>query len=127
MELYKLNLQLFATNVNTLTNSGAGYVELANEDAEIYEKEMFDRLIPELYWFKWGQKKRLPKKSGSTVSIRRFENLAVATTAITEGVIPDGQDLVVVKRQATVAQYGNFEQVSDILELTAVDTLVNIW
>lgn len=124
MELYKLNLQLFATNVNTLTNGGAGFVELANEDAEIYEKEMFDRLIPELYWFKWGQKKRLPRKSGSTVSIRRFENLAVATTAITEGVIPDGQDLVVVKRQATVAQYGNYVKTTEFLQLVGLDDTV---
>lgn len=119
-----LNLQLFATNINTLTNSGTGYVELANEDAEIYEKEMYDRLIPELNWFKWGMKKRLPRKSGSTVSIRRFENLAVATTAITEGVIPDGADLVVVKRSATVLEYGNYVKTTEFLQLVGLDDTV---
>lgn len=121
----KLNLQLFASgNINTIGNGGAGYVELANEDAEIYEKEMFDRLIPELYWFKWGKKKRLPKKSGSTVSVRRFENLAVATTAITEGVIPAGADLVVVKRTATVEQYGNYVRTTEFLNLVGLDDTV---
>jgi len=124
VELYKLNLQLFATNINTLTNSNAGFVELANEDAEIYEKEMYDRLIPELNWFKWGMKKRLPRKSGSTVSIRRFENLAVATTAITEGVIPDGADLVVVKRSATVLEYGNYVKTTEFLQLVGLDDTV---
>lgn len=124
MEQYKINLQLFATNINTLTNSNTGFVELANEDAEIYEREMFERLTPELNWFKWGMKKRLPRKSGSTVSIRRFENLAVATTAITEGVVPDGQDLVVVKRQATVAQYGNYVKTTEFLQLVGLDDTV---
>lgn len=126
MELYKLNLQLFANagNTNTLGNSTGDFIALANEDAEIYEKEMYDRLIPELNWFKWGQKKRLPKKSGSTVSIRRFENLAVATTAITEGVIPDGEDLVVVKRTATVAQYGNYVRTTEFLQLVGLDDTV---
>ena len=38
MKTLKMYLQLFATNINTLTNSAAGFVELANEDAEIYKR-----------------------------------------------------------------------------------------
>ena len=45
-------------------------------------------------------------------------------TALTEGTDPTPSGLSTTLISATIAQYGNFEQVSDILDLTAVDTLV---
>jgi N4-gp56 family major capsid protein len=121
----KLNLQLFATDVNTLAASGAGTNGLTAENAEIYDREMYDRLIPALQWYKYGKKKELPRNSGDTVSIRRFENLAVSTTAITEGVIPDGVDLTVVKRSATVAEYGNYAIITEKLNLIGLDDTIS--
>ena len=43
------------------------------------------------------------------------------TTALTEGVTPDGQSLSVRGLTATVKQYGGFITLSDLLMLTAVD------
>ncbi|MHC1722738.1 MAG: N4-gp56 family major capsid protein [Aminipila sp.] len=123
MEKFKLNLQLF--NTNTLGNSGSGYVAISAENAEIYDREMYDRLTPELQWFKYGKKKELPKKSGDTVSIRRFENLATSTTAITEGVIPTGADLQVVKRSATVQEYGNYALTTEKLDMVGLDDIIS--
>lgn len=123
--MIKLNLQLFATNVNRLAASAAGYVGIPNENAEIYDREMYDRLIPELQWYKYGQKKELPRNAGDTVSIRRFENLSTSTTAITEGVIPDGVDLTVVKRSATVAEYGNYAIVTEKLDMVGLDDTIS--
>ena len=121
----KFNIQLFATNVNRLAATAAGYIGLTSEAAEIYEREMYDRLIPELQWYKYGQKKELPKNSGDTVSIRRFENLATSTTAITEGAIPDGVDLSVVKRSASVAEYGNYAIVTEKLNMIGLDDTIS--
>lgn len=125
MMKYYFDEQLFATNTNTLTNSNAGYNELSAENAEIYDREMYDRLIPELQWYKYGKKKKLPKNSGDTVSIRRFENLATSTTAITEGVIPDGTDLQVVKRSATVQEYGNYALTTEKLDMVGLDDTIS--
>lgn len=119
------DLQLFATDVQTLTNNAAGFTSIPNENAEIYERELYDRLIPELQWYKYGTKKALPKNSGDTVSIRRFESLATSTTAIVEGVIPTGVDIVVVKRTATVAEYGNFALLTEKLNLVGLDDTVS--
>ncbi|SDG47625.1 N4-gp56 family major capsid protein [Desulfosporosinus hippei] len=119
------DLQLFATDVQTLGNNGTGFTSIPNENAEIYDREMYDRLIPELQWYKYGAKKQLPKNSGDTVSIRRFENLSTSTTAITEGVIPDGTDLVVVKRSATVSEYGNYAITTEKLNMVGLDDTVS--
>jgi N4-gp56 family major capsid protein len=118
------DLQLF-TDIQTLTNNAAGFTSIPNENAEIYDREMYDRLIPELQWYKYGAKKTLPKNSGDTVSIRRFENLATSTTAITEGVIPNGTDLVVVKRSATVQEYGNYALTTEKLNMVGLDDTVS--
>jgi len=120
-----LDLQLFATNTNRLAATAAGYIGLTNENAEIYEREMYDRLIPTLQWLKYGKKKELPRNSGDTVSIRRFENIAVSTTAITEGATPDGVDLTVVKRSATVAEYGNYAIVTEKLDMIGLDDTIS--
>ena len=121
----KFDLQLFATDVQTLTNNGAGFTSIPNENAEIYERELYDRLIPELQWQKYGTKKALPKNSGDTVSIRRFESLATSTTAIVEATIPTGVDIVVVKRSATVAEYGNFALIAEKLNMVGLDDTVS--
>lgn len=47
-----------------------------------------------------------------------------ANGALTEGTDPTPSGLSATLISATVAQYGDYEQVSDLLELTAVDTLV---
>ena len=125
MRKMNFDLQLFATNVNRLAASAAGYTGITTENAEIYDREMYDRLMPELQWYKYGQKKELPKNSGDTVSIRRFENLAVSTTAITEGATPDGVDLVVVKRSASVAEYGNYAIVTEKLDMVGLDDTIS--
>lgn len=119
------DLQLFATNVNRLAASATGYNGLTAENAEIYDREMYDRLIPSLQWYKYGKKKELPRNAGDTVSIRRFENLTTSTTAITEGVIPDGVDLTVVKRSATVQEYGNYAITTEKLSMIGLDDTIS--
>lgn len=121
MKKFKLDLQYFATDVNTLTNGGAGYNQISNENAEIYDRELYDRLAPELQWFKYGEKKKLPKRSGDKVSIRRFESLDTSTTEITEGVVPDGANLTVVKRSVTVKEYGNYVKTTERLNTVGLD------
>ena len=65
-----------------------------------------------------------PKNGGKTIEFRKYSPLAKATTPITEGVTPNGNKLNVTAITATIAQYGDWIQLSDLLDLTAIDNNV---
>lgn len=67
---------------------------------------------------------RIPKGEGKTVVWNRFTNPTVKDTALTEGTDPTPAGLSATLVSATLSQYGNFEQVTDLLELTAVDNVI---
>lgn len=115
----KLNLQLFATETQTTGSSG-----LSAEMKTYYEKRLIDLAGPKLVHDQFADKYPIPKNGGKTIEFRKYSPLAKATTPITEGVTPDGNKLNVTGIQATVAQYGDWIQMSDLLELTAIDNNV---
>lgn len=49
----------------------------------------------------------------------------MATTALVEGVTPDGGSVTETEITATVAQYGDYRTVSDVLSMVAIDPIVN--
>jgi len=96
---------------------------LAQPVAAYYEKRFLMRSEENFVWKQLGTPGRVPKGEGKTVVWNRMTNPAVKT-ALTEGTDPTPSGLSATLVSATVAQFGNFEQVSDILELTAIDSLV---
>ena len=100
-----------ATNVQGY-NATTGVNALTSEHAEFYQDAMLERLLPNLVFMKYGEKKNIPKNAGATTSFRRLNSLAVSTTAVTEGVTPDGVDLNITKVAATVNTYGNWTKIS---------------
>ena len=89
-----------------------------------YEKRLLDNAEPKLVHNQFGDKYPIPKGSGKTIEMRKYSPLAKATTALTEGVTPDGQALNVSTITATVKQYGGWIQLSDMLDMTAIDNNV---
>ncbi|MNS90913.1 hypothetical protein D3C72_1249850 [compost metagenome] len=84
-----------------------------------------ERLIPELTWTQFGEKnKNIPKRKGATTSFRRLNSLAVSTTALTEGVTPDGVNLDIVKISTTVQEYGQWTKISEFINMTGYDALL---
>ncbi|MFE3973184.1 MULTISPECIES: N4-gp56 family major capsid protein [unclassified Peribacillus] len=116
------------TNINSYSNGSAGFTQLTAEQAEVYQRLLLERLTPELFFMKYGEKNMgMPKNAGDTASWRRWNSLAVATTAVTEGVTPDGVSLDVTKISATVKQYGNWTKFTDKIQLVGLDnTLVEV-
>ena len=74
----------------------------------------------------FGQKKPLPRNSGKTISWRRYNLFTpnATTQALTEGVVPTEQNLSQTTVNATVSQYGAYVKISDLLDLTALDSVV---
>ena len=122
--MFILNLQLMAEmNVNVSTANSDGN-HLTPEMKTFYDMTLLDEAGPALVHDQFGQKRPIPKNGGKTIEFRKFSPLAKATTAITEGVTPDGGKLDVTAVTATVAQYGYYIVQSDVLELTALDNTI---
>ena len=115
----RINLQLFAATVQTTLLEG-----LSAEMKTFYDMTLIDEASANLVHDQFGQKRPIPANGGKTVEFRKFSSLPKATTALTEGVTPDGKSLTVTTITATVAQYGDFITQSDVLELTSLDNTI---
>lgn len=100
------------------------YSGLTAEQKTFYERVLLERLTPNLLYQKYGQSKPMPKNDGDTVNFRRFNGFAAATTPLTEGTAPTGQSLSVTSVPATVAQYGDFVEISDKLDMVGIDPVL---
>ena len=114
--LYMPILNLFAGNTNVTTDSG-----LSDEMKTWYSNYLIDNAEPELVHNQFGQKHPIPKNGGKTIEFRKYSPLPKITTALQEGVTPDGQKLNMSVINATVDQYGGYVELSDMLILTAID------
>ena len=101
-------------------SKGREYTEMKT----YYDMRLLDFAQANLVHDQFGQKRPIPKNGGKTIEFRSFSPLAKATTPLTEGVTPSGNQLDVKTITATVAQYGDFIVQSDVLELTAVDNTI---
>ena len=118
---YKFNPHLFDTVLNATTSNSGGTNDLSAEMKTFYSDYLLDIATPLLVHDQFGQKHPIPKNGGKTIEFRKYSPLAKATTALTEGVTPDGQALNVSTITATVAQYGGWIKMTDMLLLTAID------
>jgi N4-gp56 family major capsid protein len=117
MERLNFNLQLFAEmNTNVTTSAG-----LSDEMKTYYSDYLIDNAIPKLVHDQFGQKHPIPKNGGKTIEFRKYSPLPKLTTPLQEGVTPNGQSLNMSTIEATVAQYGGYITLSDMLLLTAID------
>jgi len=53
---------------------------------------------------RWAQVRDIPRNNTNVINFRRYTLLSAATTALTEGVTPDGSQLAITDVPATVAQ-----------------------
>ena len=118
----KLNLQLFGPTQTTLLNQPGN--DLSPEMKIFYNKRLIDNAEPNLVYDQFGTKYPIPKNGGKTIEMRRYTPLKKALRPLTEGVTPQGNKLNVTALTATVEQYGDYIELSDMLEMTAIDNNV---
>ena len=73
---------------------------------------------------KLGQVERVPKNKGLTIKWRRWVPFDPITTALTEGVTPSSQKLAVVDVTATLGQYGGWSEITDVIQDTHEDPIL---
>ena len=86
----KMNLQLFAGEMNTQTTGG-----LSAEMKTYYGMELLENARPQLVHNQFAATKGLPVGGGKTVEWRKFGAFDKALTPLTEGVTPDGSGISV--------------------------------
>ncbi len=90
-----------------------------------YDRKVLLNAKPNLVFYEYGQKVVVPKNNGKVVQFRKWTPFEAVEDALTEGVIPDGQSLAMTEVTAALKQYGGYVAVSDVLDLTAIDPVIN--
>lgn len=93
-------------------------------------REYYDRLLlmtayPTLIYNKFAQKRVLPEKNGDTIVFRRYARLSTVPIPLTDGVTPPGAPLSATDIKARVDFYGNFVTITNQVELTVEDRVLN--
>ena len=115
---------MFDSVLNATTSNTSGN-DLSPEIKEYYNTTLIRLAEGELVHDQFGTKKPIPAGNGKTIEFRRVTPLAKVTTALVEGVTPDGQAMDTSAINATVKQYGGYLILTDMLELTAIDNIKN--
>lgn len=93
---------------------------------EYHRKTALDRLLTTFQFNEPAQKDMLPKRSGRSIKFFRYNNYSAATTVKTEGAVgtsinTPGSNTVTIQ----VSQYSDYMTVSDLMEATALDPMVD--
>ncbi|RJP77995.1 MAG: N4-gp56 family major capsid protein [Candidatus Zixiibacteriota bacterium] len=92
--------------------------------AVFYNKVLLKRALPFLFCLKFAQVRDIPAKRGNIIKFRRYSALPLATTPLTEGITPPGQQLAKTDLTAKIAFYGDFVHLTDVVDLTVEDAVL---
>ena len=98
---------------------------ITEEIGDFYSRGLLERLLPNLVFTRFGQVRDIPRNAGSLdVKFRSFDSLTAATTALSEGSTPTGSALAITDVPATVAQYGDWVGITDVVDFNAIDPVL---
>lgn len=103
--------------MNTFTN-------LSAESRIFYDRNLLLRAKDNLFIMTAARMANIPKNGGTSINYRRFDQLAVNTTPLSEGVTPVASSNSITSVSATVAQYGSFMYLTDQLDLMGIDPVI---
>jgi len=89
-----------------------------------YDRNLLDRAIPADIHGRFGQVRPIATRSGNQIKFRRYEALNPATQPLVEGVTPSGSSITTTDITATLAQYGDYISISDMVDLTNQDAVL---
>ena len=135
MKTLFMNLSLFA-DAGTLVNATTQYVNaytgsgtsfsppdtLTPTMKTFYDTELLENHRDQLIFAQLGRKQGLPARRGRTIEWRKWNTLPLCTE-LTEAVIPTGQKMGMTSISVSLAQYGQYVTVSDLLQLHALRRL----
>ncbi len=101
------------------------YADISPRTAAFAAVELLRRGLPYLCLEKFGQAKPIPANNSTTIKFRRYNSLPAATTPLTEGVTPASKKLNKTDIQATMSQYGDVIELTDVVADTHEDPVLS--
>jgi N4-gp56 family major capsid protein len=98
----------------TTATGTATYAVLDVEQRVFYELNMLERAVPNFLHLWFGMEGSvfpvtiLPENKGHQIQWNKLSAFTAVTTALTEGVTPDPQDITITSTTGTVAEYGAY-------------------
>ena len=103
---------------------GANNTQMSPQLIELYDKLHLMRTVNNRTWAKYGQERFIASRSGVKQGFAfRYNNLALATTPLTEGITPGGSNITREKVAFRVEQFGDYVEYTDQLDLFDVDNI----
>ena len=133
MKDWIFDLQLFA-EAGTLVNALGGYMNAYTGEKTDFDSDndlstlskvfcdtaLLDNARDKLIYAQLGKKLSLPANKGTSMELRRWKTLG-RIGKLTEAVIPTGKKLSQVAITITIAQYGDYVTISDMMSNHAID------
>jgi N4-gp56 family major capsid protein len=90
-----------------------------------YDKKMIEQLIPKTVLYDMADKRTIPLNQGATAHFYKISEFTTGMATVTEGTTPSAEELSVGYIEVTLKQKFAFHQVSDIVDMTAVNPVVD--
>lgn len=101
------------------------YGDISPRTAAYAAKTMLERALPHLCMAKFGQQQPIPRNATKVVKFRRYNAFVPNTNPLVEGVTPSPDNISSTDVTATLQQYGRRTQISDVIEDTHEDPVLN--
>lgn len=104
----------------------ATYGVLTAEQRTFWEMAMLPRAVPPFSYLRFGQEgihpqTNLPENSGDVINWRLMASFSAVTTALTEGITPNAEDISITSTEGTVAEYGSYVKYTRKLASMGID------
>ena len=103
-----------------------GAAGLADGMKQFYDKKLLSVAEQNLVFYQYGDKHPIPPGQGKSIELRRYEKITVTAGSytLTEGTPPAETQATISTVTASISQYGQYSQISDVLETQNYDPII---
>lgn len=102
--------------------------DIAGEVDAFYDRTQIQPLRDEFLFARYGQKRKLPKGSGSkTIRMNKWPVMPTQTIPLTEGVNPDPQKSSKTVVEATASLYGGYVEITEEVDVYRQDPVAQMY
>ncbi len=103
-----------------------GIAGMTPELKQTYDRRLLMRSLTDVVYMAWGTKRPIPARGGKSIEFRRFERITITAGSytLTEGTAPSETQATVSAISGTINQYGQFSEISDLLEVQGFDPII---
>ncbi len=114
-----------ATKLSTYIQDEASNALIPKVTHAIYNRTLLERALPLLLHQKFGQQRPLKRRNGTSMVFRRYMPPSKITNPLNEGDPGVSVDLTKQEVVATIQQYGNWTEITDMLDMAGFDDIIN--